>query len=476
MCPIQVSSETSPRTTTCTSRNTRLNAHIHNRDLLRLTRLNQTLALFPAMFITLTDAHETLGMNIRRVGFVHANGNRTDKMDADVELAFEPAIFRPLRSVFEVNDRNHDNLHWDGIGLAHLRIEEAKSEGGDDDGSKVRPFMNSNNKQQHEQHVLHNKYQTPATSRLRKVSDASCSCSKSPYNVSTVNLNANKHSGDNGKQHQPANKDQLEASPNPPPLCSCTTKSSTKFTFDSSETNASSYRTAAISALKEERLSIMALSLNDDLTTPAKDYDAWITGTEKPAPIQSMTTAPLFLPDAPPIFRTNPGQILLRHASSLCQRIENVVESESTRSFVSIGNLGLSEESRYYQYPWKVQAVYVDNADFPNGNARANTIATVLVGAGGMDDTIYIAELRAAVGGLLWGYEHSNKGEGYYAAKPISVLVLSYFGSGHGRIMQVHHNGRNLVVQHSPLMTFDMGDYRAESAFIRYTSGRPFAV
>ncbi|KAL4993920.1 hypothetical protein BDV10DRAFT_189500 [Aspergillus recurvatus] len=459
MYPVQASPKTTLRTTLFTSPTNGFNAHINIRTLRRLTRLNQTLAPFPAMPITLSEAHETLDIKTRRVGFAYANRNKTAKMDADMELAFEPAIFRPLkRSVFEVNGRGHDIIGSIGMDLVHLRIKEAGSENGDDNGSKVRPSTDFNNQRQHEQHGLYNRYQTPTTPCLRPVFDASCLCSKSPNNVSTVKLNANKHGGDNDEQQQPANSDPPEPSPNPPPLCSCTTKSSTAFTSRSSETDKNSYRTANISALKGEQLSVMASSLNDELTTPSKDY------------------APLFLPHAPPIFRPNPGQILLRHASSLCRRIENVVESESTRSSISIGNLDLSEESRCYQYPWKVQDVYVDYDDFGNGNPRANTIATVLVGAGGMDDTICIAELKAAVGVLLWGYEHSSDIEGYHAAKPISVLVLSYIGSGHGRILQAHHDGRNLVVQYSPLMTFNMGDNRAESAFIRYTAGRPLAV
>jgi hypothetical protein len=196
-----------------------------------------------------------------------------------------------------------------------------------------------------------------------------------------------------------------------------------------SETNASYYRKAYTSTLNQDRLSGVGLFPNEELSNSSKDYDAWIKGTETPAAIKIMATAPLFLPTVPPIFRPNPGQILLRNASRLCQQIEDAVESESTRSSMSIGNLGYSEESGYYQYPWKVQDVYVDYVDFRSGNTRANPIATVLVGAGGTDDTICIAELKAAVGVLLWWYEHSNEvesaGEGETAVKPISASFFS---------------------------------------------------
>ena len=219
---------------------------------------------------------------------------------------------------------------------------------------------------------------------------------------------------------------QPKTSLDTPPLCSCTTKSSTMTT---SETNASYYRKADMSTLNQDRLSGVGLFPNEELSNSSKDYDAWITGTETPAAIKTMTTAPLFLPTVPPIFRPNPGQILLRNASRLCQQIEGAVESESTRSSMSIGNLGYFEESGYYQYPWKVQDVYVDYVDFQSGNTRANPIATVLVGAGGTDDSICIAELKAAVGVLLWWYELSNvvesAGDGETAIKPISASFSS---------------------------------------------------
>ncbi|KAL4744878.1 hypothetical protein BDW72DRAFT_212018 [Aspergillus terricola var. indicus] len=531
MYPIQACPRTSSGTTTFTSLTTRLNPQ--TRTLRGLTRLNQLLAPFPATPITMCDVNEAQGIKIRRVGFIHANGNVTDKMDADVELAFEPAVFRPLqRSGFGMYHWEHNSFDLDSMGLAHLKVEdEGKTKCSEDSGLKVRPFQRSNNQYQYEQRAIYNDYSTPATPRLQPVSDASCSSSNSPSDISTVDLNAHKHGsgndtvteaeeeasayenvsqcqsqgqgnrvvqshtnserdghgdcvivrgveegdGSDEAQHQHPlaclDPDQPKTSLDPPPLCSRTTKSWTMTTTTAisatttSETNANYYRKADMSTLNQDRLSGVGLSLNEELSNSSIDYDAWITGTETPAAIKIMTTAPLFLPTAPPIFRPNPGQILLRNASRLCQQIKGAVKSESTRSSMSIGNLGYSEESGYYQYPWKVQDVCVDYVDFRNGNTRANLIATVLVGAGGTDDTICIAELKAAVRVLLWGYEHSNE-----------VLVLSYIGSGHGRILQVHHDGLILVVQHSPLMTFDMGDYFAESAFVRYTTGRPVAA
>ncbi|CBF78528.1 predicted protein [Aspergillus nidulans FGSC A4] len=537
MYPIQACSRTQSGTVTFTSSTTKLSTHA--RTLRCLTRLNQLLAPFPAVPTTACEANETLGIKIKRVGFINANGNITDQMDADVELAFEPAAFRPLkRSGFRMHHCcEHDRIDLDSMGLAHLRVkDEGKTKFGGDSGLKIRSFVKSSNQHQYEQRTHYNNYKTPATPRLQPVLDASCSSSNTPSDISTVDLNAHKHGSgtetvtetekgtsryENGSQCQSQSQSQEQGNcmvqsyttDDPdghgvyvgvreveegngsyetqhrrqlahlnnyqpktslftPPLCSCTTKSSTMTT---SETNASYYRNADMSTLNQDRLSGVELFLNEELPNSSKDHDAWITGTETPAAIKIMTTAPLFLPTVPPIFRPNPGQILLRNASRLCQQIEGAVESDSTRSSLSIGNLGYFEESGYYQYPWKVQDVYVDYVDFRSGNTRANPIATVLVGAGGTDDSICIAELKAAVGVLLWWYEHSNEvesaGEGETA-----VLILSYIGSGHGRILQAHHDGWTMVVQHSSLMTFDMGDYFAESAFVRYTAGRPVAV
>ncbi|KAL4975549.1 hypothetical protein BDW66DRAFT_137138 [Aspergillus desertorum] len=70
-----------------------------------------------------------------------------------------------------------------------------------------------------------------------------------------------------------------------------------------------------------------------------------------------------------------------------------------------IGNLNLFEDLGYYQYPRKVQNASVNALISGMGNVCANTIATVLVGAGNTDDMTCIAELKAAAGGLLmlWG-------------------------------------------------------------------------
>ncbi|KAL4760996.1 uncharacterized protein BDW70DRAFT_168313 [Aspergillus foveolatus] len=527
MYPIQACPRTGSGSATFISSTTRLSTHA--RILRCLTRLNQLLAPFPAVPITTTcDADETLGIKIKRVGFIHANGSIIDQMDADVELAFEPAVFRPLKkSGFGMHHCEDGSIDLDSTGLAHLKVKnEGQTKCGGDSGLKVWPFAKSSYQHQYEQRARYNNYQTPATPRLQPVLNANCSSSNTPSDISTVDLNAHKHGSgtdtvteaergiskyENGSQCQSQSQSQGQVncvvqsytngerdghgvcvgvreaeegddncetqhrrqlahlnhyqpktSPDTPPLCSCPTKSSTMTT---SETNASYYHKADMSTLDQDRLSGVGLLPNEELFNLSKDYDAWITGTETPAAIKTMITAPLFLPTAPPIFRPNPGQILLRNASRLCQQIEGAVESVSTRSFISIGNLGYFEESGYYQYPWKVQDVYVDYVDFQTGNTRANPIATVLVGAGGTDDTICIAELKAAVGVLLWWYEHSNE-----------VLILSYIGSGHGRILQVHHDGWTMVVQHSSLMTFDMGDYFAESAFLRYTAGRPVAT
>ncbi|KAL4737159.1 hypothetical protein BDV11DRAFT_216869 [Aspergillus similis] len=523
MYPIQACPRTGSGTTSFTSRTARLNTHI--RTLRRLTRLKQLLAPFPAMPITMCEANETLGIQTKRVGFIHDNGNTTEKIDTDVELAFEPAVFRPLkRSGFGLHHCDHGSTDLCRMGFTHLKVEDqGNTKCGDDSESKVRPFVKSSNQQQYERRVLYNNYQAPATPRLQPVSGASCSSSSSPSDISTVDLNAHKHGSDHDtvteaervtsgyenvsqcqsqgqgdravqsfttgerdghgvcirvrdveeddnsdeaqQRHRLArlNSDQPKTSLDPPLLCSCNTRSSCTTTTTAisatttSKNNATYDRKADMQILNQDRPSSVGLSSNKELSNHSRDYDAWITGTETPAAIKTMTTAPLFLPTAPPIFRPNPGQILLRNASRLCQQIEGAVESEYTRSSMSIGNLGHFEESGYYQYPWKVQDVYVDYVDYRSRNTRANPIATVLVGAGGTDDTICIAELKAAVAVLLWGYEHSKEFE----------------SAGEGE--EVHHNGWTLVVQHSPLMTFDMGDYFAESAFIRYTAGRPVA-
>ena len=53
-------------------------------------------------------------------------------------------------------------------------------------------------------------------------------------------------------------------------------------------------------------------------------------------------------------------------------------------------------------------------------------------------------------------------------------IELIYVGPKSGRIMQVHHDGRRLVMQYSPLMNFK-GEGAVENVrhFIRYQVSRP---
>ncbi|KAL6232781.1 hypothetical protein BDW75DRAFT_216786 [Aspergillus navahoensis] len=148
-------------------------------------------------------------------------------------------------------------------------------------------------------------------------------------------------------------------------------------------------------------------ALNDELITSTERRMDNRNRTASTHPTNDYSP-PLFLPHAPPIFGPNPRQNLLYHASDLCQRIENVVESESTRSLMSIGNLGVSEESGYYQYPWRVQDVYVEYDETWEYESPGECYCECACWARGMDVTICIVELTAVDKGLLW-YEHSNE-------------------------------------------------------------------
>lgn len=43
----------------------------------------------------------------------------------------------------------------------------------------------------------------------------------------------------------------------------------------------------------------------------------------------------------------------------------------------------------------------------------------------------------------------------------------------HGRILQAHHNGERIVVQYSPLMSFEEEESAPVSLFARYEASQP---
>lgn len=53
------------------------------------------------------------------------------------------------------------------------------------------------------------------------------------------------------------------------------------------------------------------------------------------------------------------------------------------------------------------------------------------------------------------------------------LLVLSYMGSKHGRIIQAHHDGKEMIIQCSELFSFKDKETPPVELFLRYYCSEP---
>lgn len=60
-----------------------------------------------------------------------------------------------------------------------------------------------------------------------------------------------------------------------------------------------------------------------------------------------------------------------------------------------------------------------------------------------------------------------------FQANERQLLIVSYMGPKHGRILQAHHNGERIVLQCSPLMSFEEEETAPVSLFARYEVSQP---
>ncbi|KAI9372377.1 hypothetical protein BJX61DRAFT_542784 [Aspergillus egyptiacus] len=121
-------------------------------------------------------------------------------------------------------------------------------------------------------------------------------------------------------------------------------------------------------------------------------------------------------------------------------------------------------------YPWIVQSTYKLILPLVQSPARsAHHIITMVVGVKARQDTISVPELKAAVRVLVELYQRSE----YADRETIAVLVIAYLGPKTGRISQVYHDGKKLIVQCSKLFDFDDPNTAPISLFVRYTCAWP---
>ncbi|RDW79303.1 uncharacterized protein DSM5745_06155 [Aspergillus mulundensis] len=535
---------TSTRSSTPTKSQKYIRAHFC------LIHLNNHLEQTETTPVTLEDASSAAGIEISRVGFVRAAHHAGNN---GIELAFQPAFFSPLRSADFVS-RGHTSRDTGDGHLEHLDHghNKAQNERGENSGLNTRPRPDSRSASssatlEQEQEpvavtVASRVPYTPATPRLRPVSDASCSCPTSDSYLTGIgdipaldldldrvpvcpapaprlravsdascpslceqdpNLigaiptpvedmktpRSNLNNADElSRGHEvrievrEVEEDETDTAhvrtanmqPGPGPTSRRGYGHANTSTNPNPNTNAPALPPAPFEVLDPPEPKPSALP-DPELERQSENH-TWITHTEPPAPVRRLRTAPLYLPHTPHHMHPNPGQLLFRNAGRLCCSIEDAAEEieERPRS-VSLGTFSLAESGREYRYPWAVGDVYAYVHDL-DGSPHPNTIVTVLIGAGGTDEELCMAEFKAAVG-VLCAVHERERGEGFVSVSagngPIAVLLLAYFGSGHGRIMQVYHDGENLNVQYSPLLTFDMKDKLTESLFTRYTAGRP---
>ncbi|PLB52253.1 hypothetical protein P170DRAFT_488801 [Aspergillus steynii IBT 23096] len=97
----------------------------------------------------------------------------------------------------------------------------------------------------------------------------------------------------------------------------------------------------------------------------------------------------------------------------------------------------------------------------------------VLHGILATDEALAITELKAIARALRRRYQDPA----FKLHNVVPLLMLSYLAPQHGRIIQAHHDGKNIVVQYTPLMSFEVkspGEIAEPiSLFLRYQLSRP---
>ncbi|KAL4903133.1 hypothetical protein BDW74DRAFT_180004 [Aspergillus multicolor] len=478
-----------------------------------LLHLNQHLARVEASPVTLEDASSAPGIKISKAPFICVD---KEAGSFGVDIAFEPAFFAPLR-VDEAAGRH---------GLAHLaRLDCGSNEDGDGDEDEddavgyladlsIRPRANSQPADKSCPETVEDEDEDeapfiPETPRLRPVSDASFASLNRSDSDSSGTIRPDSDVPDLQLDHVPV---LVPVTPRPRALsdASCSSLGSGSEgsdliggipdpTLAVVEDELSGSEPGSDSDSESEDEDAEALTFrrgsclnNIEAEDESSDIEPWISNIETPAPApgREIRTAPLHLPHTTlhlP-FSQNPGQILFENARAQCWRVctaagevEGVLDTrQALPPRVSIGDLGIGQARWGVIYPWAVGDVYVTRApdvDWVRASPHPDTVVTVIIGAGGTDEELCTAEFKAAVGVLLYFYDlERSEGMSQDRTGPISVLLISYFGSGHGRIMQAHHDGANLNIQYSPLVTFNMRDHLAEALFIRYTACRPIEL
>ncbi|KAL5342198.1 hypothetical protein BJX70DRAFT_395169 [Aspergillus crustosus] len=87
------------------------------------------------------------------------------------------------------------------------------------------------------------------------------------------------------------------------------------------------------------------------------------------------------------------------------------------------------------------------------------------------NDTLTTGELMMRLQALMIRYEEPA----FVGHDTLPLLIMSYVGPKHGRILQAHHDGERLVIQFSPIMSFVSEDVASATAefFTRYAASTP---
>ncbi|KAJ5808741.1 hypothetical protein N7474_010010, partial [Penicillium riverlandense] len=112
---------------------------------------------------------------------------------------------------------------------------------------------------------------------------------------------------------------------------------------------------------------------------------------------------------------------------------------------------------------WQIKNILEDSDEkFPMPHAIMTTLAHVP--ANEADQSLTLHEVRAIV-----YMTHLRTSHRPFSTHPIHpLLVISYMGQKHGRIIQASFDGKNLVLQYSQLWSFADDDTAPVELFIRY--------
>ncbi|KAL4780255.1 hypothetical protein BJX76DRAFT_361032 [Aspergillus varians] len=91
-------------------------------------------------------------------------------------------------------------------------------------------------------------------------------------------------------------------------------------------------------------------------------------------------------------------------------------------------------------------------------------IAAIIHNTDGKNQSLTRGEVKASVRALHFRY----RDRAFSKFDILPILIVSYIGPKHGRILQAHHNGEEMVLQYSPLMSFEKEETAAVSLFVRY--------